>query len=138
MLKQLWNEIPAEKKQLKNFGIVVGGILAAIAGLLFWKESMAWVPIAVTAAHLIGFGLFLPKFLYHVYKCWMIFAAGLNWVMTRVILSLLFYLVIAPMGLTMRLFGKSFLDMKFREKNKETYWRYRTEPTPRDACERQY
>lgn len=137
MLAQLWNDIPAGRKQLKNFGIVVGGILAAIAGLLFWKESVVWVPVGITAAHLVGFGLFLPKLLYPVYKVWMIFAAGLNWVMTRVILSILFYLVITPMGLFGRLFGKSFLDLKFRE-NRESYWRYRSEPTPRDHCERQY
>ena len=55
---------------------------------------------------------------------WMIFAVILGWFMTRIILSLLFFLVITPIGLTMRLLGKDFLGLKIKSSN-ESYWNKR-------------
>jgi len=48
----------------------------------------------------------------------------LGFVMTRVILSILFYIVITPVGFVARLLGKDFLDEKI-DKSKESYWNYR-------------
>ncbi len=51
--------------------------------------------------------------------------------MTRLILSLLFYVVVTPIGLTLRfgltlrLFGKQFLELRW-DKSKESYWNFRT------------
>ena len=42
----------------------------------------------------------------------MIFAAILGWIMTRVILSLVFYLIMTPIGLITRLLGEDFLKLK--------------------------
>jgi hypothetical protein len=41
--------------------------------------------------------------------------------MTRVILTVLFYLVLTPIAVTARLFGKQFLDLSFRDP-KDSYW----------------
>lgn len=58
--------------------------------------------------------------------------------MTRVILIVLFYLIITPMGLLAKLFGTSFLDMKFKEK-KESYWvAVKEERSARFNYERQF
>ena len=56
----------------------------------------------------------------------MIFAIILGWIMTRVILSLLFYVVFTSIGLTLRFFGKQFLELRW-DKSKESYWNFRTE-----------
>ena len=53
----------------------------------------------------------------------MTFAAILGWVMTRVILSLVFYLIITPIGLLTRLLGEDFLALKKIDSN--SYWSYR-------------
>ena len=45
--------------------------------------------------------------------------------MTRLILSLLFYVVFTSIGLTLRLFGKQFLELRW-DKSKESYWNSRT------------
>src|SRR2546427_261476 len=50
----------------------------------------------------------------------------IGWITTRVILILVFYLVITPLGFAMRLFGKRALDLKFADADsKESFWNYR-------------
>jgi hypothetical protein len=53
---------------------------------------------------------------------WMTLAILMSWVMTRVILSVLFYLGITPMSILARLFGKDFLAIKFDRKDVTSYW----------------
>ena len=45
--------------------------------------------------------------------------------MTRVILSLLFYAIMTPIGIIPRLFGKQFIELKWN-KIESTYWNYRS------------
>ena len=54
----------------------------------------------------------------------MVFAVVLGWFMTRVILSLLFYVIITPIGLVLRIFGKDFLEIK-KESVQGSYWNQR-------------
>ena len=54
----------------------------------------------------------------------MTFAVILGLVMTRVILSIVFYLILTPIGLITRLFGKDFLDL-LNKSNTESYWNNR-------------
>ena len=53
----------------------------------------------------------------------MAFSIILGWIMTRIILSLLFYLLITPIGLITRLFGNDYLRLK--ESNSSSYWKVR-------------
>ena len=66
----------------------------------------------------------IPFVLKPVYWIWMIFGIILGWFMTRVILSLLFYVVFTPIGLILRFFGKQFLELRW-DNSKESYWNYR-------------
>ena len=63
----------------------------------------------------------IVKFFKPIYDLWMKFAAVLAWINTRLILIVMFYLVITPIGLIMRLFGMDYLSLKI-EKDKESYW----------------
>ena len=56
---------------------------------------------------------------------WMIFATILGWLMTRLILSLVFYLILTPIGLILRIFRKQFLELEWN-KTDSTYWNYRS------------
>ncbi len=56
-----------------------------------------------------------------VFILFLYIAHVMGWVMTRLILGILFYLVITPIGLLGKLFGKRFLDLKFPGKH-ESYW----------------
>ena len=123
MLEEIKN-IKSEKSDLRNFGITVGIILLVISGFLFWKEKESFQIFLASGLTLFLSAVALPSVFKPVYWIWMIFAIILGWFMTRVILSLLFYVVFTSIGLTLRLFGKQFLDLRW-EKSKDSYWNFR-------------
>ena len=124
MLEEIKN-IKSGKSDLRNFGITVGIILLVISGFLFWKEKESFQIFLAIGIILFLTAIALPSVLKPVYWIWMIFAIILGWFMTRVILSLLFYVVFTSIGLTLRFFGKQFLELRW-DKSKESYWNFRT------------
>lgn len=101
-------------KQLRDFGLIVGGILAVI-GLWPWllrgEDPRLWA-LAV-AALLVVPALVAPGVLKPIYRIWMRIGSVLGWVNTRIILALGFYGVFTPMATAMRLFGRDALQRKF-------------------------
>ena len=124
MFEEIKN-IKSEKSDIRNFGITLGIILLLISGFLFWKEKESYQIFSGIGITLSLIAIAIPSFLKPVYWMWMIFGIILGWFMTRVILSLLFYIIITPIGLTLRLFGKQFLELRW-DKSKESYWNFRT------------
>mgnify|MGYP000052953772 CR=1 FL=1 len=90
MIEELKN-IKNEKSDFRKFGITVGIILIMVSGLLIWKEIESFQIFLTIGVVLNVLGIVIPVFLKPIYWIWMIFAAILGWIMTRVILSLLFY-----------------------------------------------
>ena len=124
MLEEIKN-IKSEKSDLRKFGITIGVILLIIAGFLFWKEKESFQILLIIGVTFCILGIVIPFILKPIYWVWMIFATILGWIMTRVILSLLFYIIFTPIGLTLRFFGKQFLELRW-DKSKESYWNFRT------------
>ena len=124
MLEEIKN-IKSKKIDIRKFGITIGIILMIIAGFLFWKEKESYQIFLTVGTILFMLGILVPAILKPIYWIWMIFATILGWIMTRVILSLLFYIIVTPIGLIPRFFGKQFLELKW-DKSKESYWNYRT------------
>jgi len=122
MLEEIKN-IKSEKSDMRKFGIAIGVILLVIAGFLFWKEKESYQIFLTVGTILFVLGILVPAVLKPIYWIWMIFATILGWIMTRVILSLLFYIIITPIGLIPRFFGKQFLELKW-DKSKISYWNY--------------
>lgn len=111
-----------ENKEAKKFGVVLGIGLALLGGFLYWrhKETAPYICWAGGGTSLF-LTFVLPSLWLKFFRLWMKFAEGLSWVMTRVILSTFFFLMLTPVGLVMRLLGKRPLDVKFRD-GKPTYW----------------
>ena len=137
MLEEIKN-IKSEKSDLLKFGIILGIILLIIAGFLFWKEKEPFQIFLTIGIALFLTAITIPVILKPVYWIWMIFATILGWIMTRVILSLLFYIIFTPIGLIPRFFGKQFLELKW-DKSKESYWNFRTnEHLKKENYEKQF
>lgn len=124
MFEEIKN-IESEKSDLQKFGISAGIILLIIAGFLFWKEKESFQLPLIIGIIVLASGFAMPIVLKPFYWVWMVFATILGWVMTRVILSLLLYVIITPIGLILRLLGKQFLALKWN-KTDGTYWNYRS------------
>ena len=121
MLTEEIRNIKSGEKELRQFGYTMSIVLGVLGVLFLWREK-EWYPyfIVLSVLFLVP-TIFLPIILKPVQKLWMIMAVLLGWLMTRVILSILFYLVITPIGITMRLCGKDFLNRSFEE-HSDSYW----------------
>ena len=119
MIEEIRN-IPNSNKDIKSFGIAIGIILFVVTGLLMHFGKEYYHLVAIIASIFIVLGFTLPPLLKPIYFVWMIFAAILGWIMTRVVLSFIFYLIITPIGLFTRLIGEDFLALKRRKT--DSYW----------------
>ena len=120
ILEEIKN-IKETKEDLRKFGYTVGGVLIVIGGLLFWVGKASFIYFAVPGFLLILCGLIVPQLLKTLNKAWMTLAILMGWVMTRVILTIFFYIVITPVGLVARIARKDFLNLKI-DKHQESYW----------------
>jgi len=123
MIEEIKN-IKNEKSDFRKFGITIGLFLMILGGLLFWRGRDSFQIFLISGSVLFVLGLVIPVILKPVYWIWMILAVILGWIMTRVILSLLFFIILTPIGLLARLSGNRFLDLKW-DRSKDSYWNLR-------------
>lgn len=102
--------LDTSKRSLRSFGYVVGLVLIGIAAVVLWRHDWAPIPavywLGGIGGTLVVLGLLVPSVLRPVYRVWMALAVVLGFVMTRVLLTTVFFTVLTPIGLLMRLFGK--------------------------------
>jgi Saxitoxin biosynthesis operon protein SxtJ len=113
----------------RGFGLVFAGFFGLLTGFSLWHESWAWhwtLPLAVA---FLVVALTVPKILAPLNRLWLKFGLLLYKVMNPLVLGLLFFVTIMPIGLVMRAFGKDFLRLKL-DRNAKTYWSDRTPPGP--------
>ena len=110
-------------KALGRFGFVLGG-MSILFGLLLLARHRTGLPLLIIGALLIGAGFFAPNALKYLHAVWIGFSLLIGWVVTRVILTIVFFLVVTPIGLLQRLAGRSPLELRFRTTT-HSYWRPR-------------
>jgi hypothetical protein len=125
---------PAEGRK---FGLTVGGAFLVLGAILQWRgrASASTVCLAGGAALALA-GLAVPTALAPVYRGWMGFAHLLSKVTTPIFMGVVYFLVITPMSLLMRLFGRH--PLVHRPMN-DSYW-VRREPhsDPTDTMRHQF
>lgn len=126
------------KKQLRSFGLLVGGIFAAIGiwPTLLRDEDPRWWCIGL-AAYLAVSGVVLPNSLSRIYQGWMRLGHIMGWANTRIILGLAFFCIVTPIGLfRSRLLGKDPMGRNSRP-DLDSY-RVVSEPRPAAHLTKQY
>jgi len=115
----------------RSFGLWVGGAFCALSGLFYWWGFPTGFKVPATIGGLLLItGLLWPISLKYVYRGWMKFAFAAAWFNTRLILSLMFYLVMTPVAALLKLFGKKPLAIGW-DKQASSYW-IRREKVPFD------
>jgi hypothetical protein len=114
-----WNPGRHELKQFALLWIGFFGLIGAYC--LGGKDSLpaAAALWAVAAAGLVGY--LRPGFLWPVYILWMVLAFPIGWTMSHLLLLTVYYLVVTPIGLLMRLFGYDPLQRRF-DRSAKSYW----------------
>jgi len=114
-------KIKSEEKDLRSFGRVMGIAFGLLACFLFWKHRPVWPVFTGFSVFFFIFSLVFPKALKPVQKVWMALALMMGFVMTSVILSVLFYGVVTPIALILRCTGKFPLILG-ADPSALTYW----------------
>ncbi|MBL7131942.1 MAG: hypothetical protein ISS45_11190 [Candidatus Omnitrophica bacterium] len=120
MLEEIKN-IKSGKRELRQFGITIGIVLGLLGGLFFLRQKDYYSYLLIFCGTFLFLGLVAPTLLKPIQKIWMSLAIVIGWFVTRAILTVLFYLVVTPIGILARLVGKDFLDIKF-DRNTDSYW----------------
>jgi hypothetical protein len=119
----MFHEIPKlDKKGLREFGLLTGGIIALLFGLilpLLWGHNLPLIPWII-AGVLMSLGLVIPNSLAPIYQGWMRVGQVLAWINSRIILGIIFFIIVTPMALIMRIIKRDPLNRKF-EFRLETY-----------------
>jgi len=125
MFKEEIKNIKESKKDLRKFGLTVGGVLLLIAAFLFYFEKPSAIYFTIIGGFLFISGLVIPQILKPFNKIWMGLAIILGFFMSRIIITVLFYIVITPISIIARLVSKKFIILKY-DKSAKTYWEKRT------------
>jgi hypothetical protein len=120
--------VKTDAGHLRKFGLTMGVALAIFGGLFFWRDHTAAPYLFMIAAAFLLLAALAPKALKPIQTVWMTLATVLGWVMTRVLLSIVFFIGITPIAFIARVVGKRFLDLKY-EPDRESYWEKREPPT---------
>ncbi len=121
MLIEEIKKIKSAKSEWKKFGIMIGIILTGIGFYLIWKRNNYFEYVFPLAAVFFVLGWVIPSALKHLYRAWMALAVIMGFIMTKVIMMVIFFLIITPIGFAASLTGKKFLDMKI-DKDARSYW----------------
>lgn len=115
------------RRDLRVFAIGLT-ILLGLAG--WWLRRRLQVdllfPVGLVLGSLVGVcGVVRPEALRLVYVGWMTACWPIGWLVSHVLLGIVYYGVVTPLGLIMRLIGRDPLDRKF-DRQATTYWKERT------------
>jgi hypothetical protein len=102
-------------KKLRSFGFTVGGLFALIG---VWPAALhgaapRWWSVAVALGFLLP-ALVFPGALFWPYKGWMAFGHTMGWINTRILLGIVFYGVVTPLGVARAWLGKDPMGRRLR------------------------
>ena len=131
-------KIKSSRKELREFGITIGIVLLLLSGIALWRGKASFPYFGISGILFIGIGFTAPNILKPLQKMWMGMSVVIGFFMSRLILTVLFYGVITPIGLLTRLLGKDVLDQRLC-KEKTSYWCDRAATVKdKNSCENQY
>lgn len=127
-----------KKSSDRFFGLTFFVVFLIIALLpLLWQGSIRPIALGIALAFL-AVSLVVPAWLAPLNRLWLKFGALLHSITSPIILGVMFFLVITPVGFLMRLAGKDLLRMKF-DRDCASYWIRREPPGPeKNSLKRQF
>ena len=104
----------------RSFGVVffIVFLLIAFYPLTYSEEIRVWS--ATISLIFLVLGLFNSKILTPLNKLWFKFGIFLGKIISPIVMGIIFFLVVTPIGLLMRLLGKDLINLKYN--NNKSYW----------------
>jgi len=138
-LRADFRALDTSRRQLRRFGLTIGPILVLVALAIAWRGGWVIGPgagwLAGSGAALAVLGLAAPAVLLPLYRVWMGLALVLGHAMTRVLLTLVFFLLVSPIGLVRRALRRDPIE-KSAASDLPSYWIRRGDVPATERLER--
>lgn len=105
----------------RSFGLLIAVVFSLVGAWLFWRGSGLAVVAFGLAALLMLVAMAFPRLLHALNSAWMRFGLLLNAVVSPVVMGAIFFGLLTPMAVVMRLRGRDVLNRKF-DAARESYW----------------
>lgn len=137
LIKEIRN-IKPDTKMLREMGLGWGALFIILGGLLWFFKKHAFLPWGYAGLIFIALGILSPRILKPVYIAALTFGLIMGRIVGPIILSLLFFLVVTPIGIILRMKKKDFMPKHF-DVAASSYWRLRSsDSNAPQRCENQY
>ena len=125
MARPVQNRMPTDR----SFGLTFAVIFTLVSAWLFWRNGKYW-PVTVGAAALFLLGAFAyPGVLHPLNAAWMRFGLLLNRIVSPIVMGVIFFGLLTPVAVLMRLRGRDALQRRF-DPTCASYWIKRIPPGP--------
>ncbi len=112
----------ANQKNIRFFGLFSALILVLIGARMFYKfHNPNHIYFDMAGGIFAASSLLCWPVLKPVYIAWIKIAGVIGWFNTRLIFIIFFYLLLAPIGILLRIFHKDLLELAI-DKKRESYW----------------
>ena len=128
-LKEDFRQLEISNRKLKQFAYLTGIILLILSVWYYFKHgNRSWTYVTVSISLILfAIALLKVKILTGVYKIWMGIAIVLGFFISRILISLIFFIGLTPISLLGRLLKKKWMDIDFNHKQ-DTYWIVKDHP----------
>lgn len=120
-MREYLKTLRTDKIALRRFGITISLAATVVVTILFHNSLMPFIGLMCLVAIVALFSFRLPTLLKPLYYFWMSLAFVLQWIATHIILTIMFYLILTPIGVIIRIFGGDSLKTKI-DKGTKSYW----------------
>lgn len=112
----------------RSFGLTFCVVFAIFAGISLWRGGNWWPWLGGIAVVFGATGMLVPSLLSPLNRLWFLFGLLLHKITMPIIMSIMFYGLITPVGILMRMTGKDPMRLK-TDSGSESHWINR-EPVP--------
>ena len=117
----LWRPDEAPVSSNRSFGLTFAGAFAVLGAISLWRGLARGAWELGLAGALLAVAGFAPDILAPLNRAWAWIGRGLNRVVSPLLIIVLFYGVVTPVGLAMRAVGKDTLRRR-RDAHSPSYW----------------
>ncbi len=114
------NKQEKQFKQERQFGLVFAVFFTLVAFWPLWPlhlPSLGWLAAAAVSLVL---GMFFPRPLTPLNRAWLALGHGLGWIISKIILGFVFYIVVTPTAMVMKALGRDLLSRRLQHHG--SYW----------------
>ena len=105
----------------RSFGLVFAAVFTIIGLYPLWYNENIRLWACIIAFIFLFFGIFFPKILIVPNKLWFKLGLLLGAIIAPIIMGMIFFLTVTPIGIIMRLLGKDIINQKIK-KTAKSYW----------------